>query len=149
MKVRVMAQLARTGKRSVTAAADIRSMLGAPRIGAVLLAIGALLPVGAAFTGLCPMRQGLTYVSTAALASTAAGVALGLNWARMAGRIVSWINVFLFAMLVVPDWDDAMVSGAHRLHTPCGLLAGYFLLCAISLGFNNPSRVKTSLPNPQ
>jgi hypothetical protein len=38
-------------------AVDIRSMLGAPRIGTVLLVIGALLPVGAALTGLCPMRQ--------------------------------------------------------------------------------------------
>ena len=92
-------------------------MFGAPRIGATLLAIGALLTVGATLTDLCPMRPALAYMSTAALALTALGIALAWSWARMAGRIVSWINVFLFAMLVVPDWDDAMVSGAYGLHT--------------------------------
>lgn len=129
--------------------ANIRLMLGAPWIGAVLLAIGVLLLIGVVLTGLCPMRQGLAYVSAAALAITAWGMMLGWNWARMAGRIVSWINVFLFAMLVVPDWDDAMVSGAQGLHTLCGVFAGYFLLCAISLGLSKPSRVKTSLPDLQ
>jgi hypothetical protein len=128
-------------------AANIKLMLGAPRIGAVLLAIGVLLLTGVVFTGLCPMRQGLAYGSASALAITALGLVLDLNWARMAGRIVSWINVFFFAMLVVPDWDDAMVSGAQGLHTLCGVLAGYFLLCAISLGLGKPSRVKTSLPD--
>jgi hypothetical protein len=93
------------------------------------------------------MREGLAYISTAALAITALGMTLGWSWARMVGRIVSWVNVFLFAMLVVPDWDDAMASGAQRLHTLCGVLAGYFLLCAISLGFSNASRVKASLPD--
>ena len=58
---------------------------------------------------------------------------------------MSWINVFLFAMLVVPDWDDAMVSGAQGLHTLCGVLSGYFLLCAISLDLGKPSRVKNLL----
>jgi hypothetical protein len=77
----------------------------------------------------------LAYASTAALIITALGMGLGWAWARMAGRVIAWANVFLFAMLVVPDWDDAMVSGSQGLHIICGLLAAYFLLCAISLGF--------------
>jgi hypothetical protein len=128
-------------------AADIRAMFGAPRIGAVLLAIGALLPVGTVLTGLCPMRYVLAYVSTAALAITALGMALGWGWSRMVGRIVSWINVLLFSMLVVPDWDDAMAGGAQGLHALCGGLAVYFLLCAMSLGFSSASRVKASPPD--
>ena len=73
MRVRVTVLLAKTGKRSVTVAANIKLMLGAPRIGAVLLAIGVLLLTGVVFTGLCPMRQGLAYVSASALAITALG----------------------------------------------------------------------------
>jgi hypothetical protein len=119
----------------------IKAALGTPRAGAALLALGALCPIGALLTGLCPIRESLAYASTAALAITALGMALGWAWARMAGRVITWANVFLFAMLVVPDWDDAMVSGAQGLHTICGVLAAYFLLCAISLGFGrkNPS----------
>jgi hypothetical protein len=53
----------------------------------------------------------------------------------MAGRIVCWVNLVLFAMLVVPDWDDAMTSGSYGLRRLCGVPAAYFLLCAICLGF--------------
>jgi hypothetical protein len=113
---------------------DIRTRLGAPRAGAVLLALGALCAAGGSLTDLCFMRPGLAYASTAALAITALGMLRGWSWARTAGRIVCWVNVVLFAMLVVPDWDDAMTSGSYRLHTLCGVLAAYFLLCAVCLG---------------
>jgi hypothetical protein len=81
------------------------------------------------------MRPGLAYGLTAALAMAALGMLLGWGWARIAGRIVCWVNVFLFAMLVVPDWDDAMFTGSFGLHKLCGVLAAYFLLCAVCLGF--------------
>jgi hypothetical protein len=81
------------------------------------------------------MRPGLAYGLAIALATTALGMLLRWSWARTAGRIVCWVNVFLFAMLVVPDWDDAMVSGSYGLHKLCGVLATYFLLCAVCLGF--------------
>jgi len=81
------------------------------------------------------MRPALAYGSTAALAIAALGMLQGWKWARMAGRIVCWVNVFLFAMLVVPDWEEAEFSGSYGLHRLCGLLAAYFLLCAICLGF--------------
>ena len=117
------------------AAVDIRATLGTPRAGAVLLALGALCAVGASLTDPCSMRPGLAYGSTAALAITALGMLRGWGWARTAGRIVCWVNVVLFAMLVVPDWDDAMTSGSYGLHRLCGVLAAYFLLCAVCLGF--------------
>ena len=116
-------------------AADIRARLGSPRTGAALIAFGALCAIGASLTGPCAMRPGLAYGSTAALAITALGMLRGWSWARTAGRIVCWVNVVLFAMLVVPDWDDAMTSGSYGLHRLCGVLAAYFLLCAICLGF--------------
>jgi hypothetical protein len=97
------------------AAVDIRATLGTPRAGAVLLALGALCAVGASLTDLCSMRPGLAYGSTAALAITALGMLRGWSWARTVGRIVCWVNVVLFAMLVVPDWDDAMTSGSYGL----------------------------------
>jgi len=88
-----------------------------------------------------------TFLARSCVAFTALGMSLGWGWSRMVGRIVSWINVFLFAMLVVPDWDDAMASGAQGLHALWGVLAVYFLLCAMSLGFSSASRVKASLPD--
>jgi hypothetical protein len=124
--------------------AVIKAALGTPCVGAALLAFGALCPIGASLTGICPIRDNLAYASTAALAITALGTFFGWTWARLAGHVVAWANVFLFAMLVVPDWDDAMVSGAQGLHTICGVLAGYFLLCAISLGFGRQRRSSPS-----
>jgi hypothetical protein len=118
-------------------AVDIKAKLGTPRAGAALLASGALCSLGAAFTSLCPMRPALAYGSTAALAITSLGTLLGWGWARMVGRVVCWANVILFAMLVVPDWDDAMTSGSYGPHTLCGVLAAYFLLCAACLGLGS------------
>jgi hypothetical protein len=115
--------------------ADIRALLGAPRAGAVLLALGALCTVGASFTGWCVMRPALAWASTAALAITSMGMFLGWRGMRPIARIVCWAVFVLFALLVVPDWDDAMTSGSYGLHKLCGVLAGYFLLCAICLGF--------------
>ena len=71
-----------------------------------------------------------------ALAITAMGLALGWRWARLAGRVVAWLNVLLFAVLLVPDREDAVLNGTSGLHTICGVLAAYFLLCAICLGFD-------------
>jgi hypothetical protein len=67
---------------------------------------------------------------------TALGIILSWTWARLAGRILSWVNVFLIAMMVVPDWDDAMFYTSFGLHRLCGVLAVYFLLCAIVLGMS-------------
>lgn len=117
-------------------AVDIRAVLGAPRAGAVLLALGALCTVGTLLTDLCPMRPVLAYGSTAALVVTAVGMLLGWSWARLAGRIVCWVDVILFAMLVVPDREPAEFSGSYGYHTLCGVLAVYFLICAICLGFS-------------
>ena len=77
-------------------AVGIRESLAAPGAGAILLALGALIPIGAALTGLCAVRENLAYASTAALAITALGVALSWRWARMVGRVVAWLNVALF-----------------------------------------------------
>ena len=119
-------------------AVPIRAVLGGQRAGVVLLALGALFTLGSSLTGLCPMRPSLAYASTVALAATGLAVLLGWGWgwARTAARVICWINVFLFAMLVVPDWDDAMTSGVYGLHTLCGVLAAYFLVCAVCLGFS-------------
>jgi hypothetical protein len=43
-------------------------------------------------------------------------------------------------MLVVPDWDDAVLTGAQRLHIACGAIAVYFVLCAIGLGFGTKAQ---------
>ena len=101
----------------------------------VLLALGAILPVGSVLTGWCRIQPILAYSSTAILALVALGVGLGWPLARPLGRIAAWLNVFLFAMLVVPDWDDAVHGGPQGLHIACGAIAAYFLLCAIALGF--------------
>jgi hypothetical protein len=132
------------GRSNVREDAVIKAALGTPYVGAALLAFGALCPIGASLTGICPIRESLAYASTAALTVTALGMVFGWTWARLAGRVVAWANVFLFAMLVVPDWDDAMASGAQGLHTVCGVLAAYFLLCAISLGFGRQGRTNPS-----
>ena len=117
-------------------AVEIRAVLGAPRACAVLLALGALCMVGTLLTSLCPMRPVLAYGSTVALVVTAVGMLVGWSWARLVGRIVCWVDVFLFAMLVVPDREDTQLSGSYGYHTPCGVLAAYFLICAICLGFS-------------
>jgi hypothetical protein len=130
-----MVPLARTGRRSAKVAVPIRAVLGGQRGGASLLALGALFTLGLSLTALCPMRPILAYASTIALAATSLGMLLGWSWARTVARIVCWVDVFLFAMLVVPDWDDAMKSGVYGLHTLCGVVAAYFLLCAVALGF--------------
>jgi hypothetical protein len=114
---------------------DVRAALGSPRACAALLALGALCTAGTSLTDLCPMRPVLAYGSTAALVITAVGVLRGWSGARMAARIVCWVGVFLFAMLIVPDREDAEFSGSNGYHTLCGVLAAYFLLCAICLGF--------------
>ena len=134
-KVQATVPRIRTGKSSAREVAVIKAALGTSRAGAALLAFGALCPIGASLTGLCPIRESVAYASTVALGIAALGMALSWTWARMAGRVLTWMNAFLFAMLVVPDWDDAMVSGVQGLHTICGVLAAYFLLCAISLSF--------------
>lgn len=100
-----------------------------------------MIPICAALTGVCAVRENVAYVSGAALAIAALGVALGWGWARMVGRVVAWLNVALFAMLVVPDWDDAMLTGSQGLHLGCGVVAAYFLLCAIGLGFRRDGLV--------
>lgn len=117
-------------------APNIRAVLGGQRAGAVMLAVGALFALGSSLTALCPMRPSLAYASTVALAVTSAGMLLGWPWVRPAARIVCWVEVVLFAMLVVPDWDDAMTSGVYGLHSLCGVLAAYFLVCAVCLGFS-------------
>jgi hypothetical protein len=81
------------------------------------------------------MRPALAWALTATLAVTSVGMFLGWRGVRPVARVVCWAVFVLFALLVVPDWDDAMTSGAYGLHKLCGVLAGYFLLCAIYLGF--------------
>jgi hypothetical protein len=114
---------------------DVRAALGSPRVCSALLALGALCTVGASLTDLCLMRPVLAYGLTAALVIAAVGVLRGWRGARMAAQIACWVGVFLFAMLIVPDREDAEFSGSYGYHTVCGVLAGYFLLCAICLGF--------------
>ena len=126
-------------------AVPIRAVLGGQRGGATLLALGALFTLGSSLTALCPMRPSLAYTLTVALAAMSLGMLLGWSWARMLARIVCWVNVFLFAMLVVPDWDDAMKSGLYGLHTLCGVLAAYFLLCAAALGFGGRRSAAASI----
>ena len=116
-------------------AVEIRAKLGSPRVGAVLLAFGALCYVGASWTDQCSMRPALAYGLTTALATAALGMLPGWKWARMTGRIVCWVIFILFAMLLVPDWEEAEFSGSYGLHTLCGALATYFLVCAVCLGF--------------
>lgn len=129
--------------------ANIRAVLGAPKTGAFLLAVGALLTVGASLSGLCPIRLELGYVLTSGLAVLALCTSLSGGWARMAGRIFSWICVVIFSFLLVPDLEDVMINPGQGLSILCGVLAAYFLLCAIALGFKNSSRIKASLPDPQ
>ena len=114
---------------------DIRARLVTPQSGAAALALGVLLLVGTCVTGVCQMQDGLAYALIAALSACAVGTLVGWKWARMAGRIVSWVGVALFAMMIVPDWDDAVLHDAYGLHRICGGLAIYFVLCAIVLGF--------------
>jgi hypothetical protein len=132
MKVQPMAPRISTGKSS--AIMEIKQVLESNRASVFLLAIGSLCPVGASIFGVCPIQPSVAYVSTALLVLAAVGVGYGWPWARMFGRIVVWLNIVLFAMLVVPDWDDAVLTGSQRLHVECGVIAGYFLLCAIDLG---------------
>jgi len=129
-----MAPLARIGSSSVKAA-NISAALGTPRVGIVLLALGALCTAGSAVTGVCRIQPSIAYGSTAVLALAALGIGLGWTWARKLGRVAAWLNVFLFAMLVVPDWDDAVLTDVQGLHIGCGAIAVYFVLCAIGLGF--------------
>jgi hypothetical protein len=125
-------------KRSARVTVDVRAALGSPRICGALLALGALCTAGTSLTDLCPMRPVLAYGSTAVLVATAVGVLRGWPGARMAARIACWLGVFLFAMLIVPDREDAEFTGSYGYHTLCGVLAGYFLLCAICMGFAPP-----------
>jgi hypothetical protein len=89
---------------------------------------------------MCRIQPGIAYGSTAMLALAALGIGLGWTWARQLGRVAAWLNVFLFAMLVVPDWDDAVLTGAQGLHIACGAIAVYFVLCAIGLGFGTKAQ---------
>jgi hypothetical protein len=146
-KGQVMAPPRRTGKSSAKAV-DIRATLGAPRVCAVLLAFGALCTLGTSLTGLCAVRPILAYGSAAALVISAVGMLLGWSPARMVARIVCWLDIFLFAMLVVPDREDAVFSGSYGYHTFCGVLAVYFLLCAICLRFSR-HRISAATVSPQ
>lgn len=105
---------------------DIRGTVSAPRVSAALLAFGTLCTLGTSLTDLCPVRSILAYGSAAALVISAVGMLLGWSSARMAARIVCWLDIFLFAMLVVPDREAAVFSGSYGYHTFCGVLAVYF-----------------------
>lgn len=89
---------------------------------------------------MCGVQPGVAYGSTAVLALAALGIGLGWTWARQFGRIAAWLNVLLFAMLIVPDREDAVLTGVEGLHVVCGVIAVYFLLCAIVLGFGVKAR---------
>ena len=102
---------------------DARAVLGSPRVCGALLALGALCTVGTSLVNLCPMRPALANGSTAVLAITAVGVLRGWRGARLAARIACWVGVFLFAMLIVPDREDAEFTGSYGYHTLCGVLA--------------------------
>jgi hypothetical protein len=115
-------------------AARASSPLGTPRGGIALLLLGALLVAGAVLTGMCRVQPAIAYGSVAALGLASLGIGLGWRWSRLFGRVVAWLNVFLFAMLVVPDWDDAVLTDQQGLHYACGAIALYFLVCAIGLG---------------
>lgn len=43
----------------------------------------------------------------------------------------------MFALLVVPDRDDATNEGVYDFHVVCGVMAAYFLLSAIVLGLRS------------
>ena len=131
---RVMVPPARTGKSSARAAVNVRSTLASPRVGIALLIVGGLCLLSSVLTGLCRVQPVLAYLSAGMLMIAALGIGIGWPWARMLGRVIAWLNVFLLAMLVVPDWDDAVLTGSQGLHIVCGMLAVYFLLCAITLG---------------
>jgi hypothetical protein len=45
------------------------------------------------------------------------------------------LNVLLFAILIVPDREDAALTDMQGLHVACGAIAVYFAICAIGLGF--------------
>lgn len=110
------------------------SVFAKPRLSAALLPLGALFLVGAQLTGMCELRAWLVYTLVVALAVAAVGILVDKQWARMLGRIVCWVTVFLFAMMIVPDWDDAMFRDSYELHGGCALIAAYFLLGATLLG---------------
>jgi hypothetical protein len=119
------------------------SPLGSARSGITLLLVGALLVAGAVLTGMCRVRPAIAYGSVAALGLASLGIGLGWGWSRLFGRVVAWLNVFLFAMLVVPDWDDGVLTDKQGLHYACGAIALYFLVCAIGLGFKPKMRGAT------
>jgi hypothetical protein len=90
------------------------------------------------------MRPALAYGSNIAMAIAVFGMLRDWTWARITGRVLCWINVFLFAMLVVPDWDEAEFTASYGLHYWCGVLAAYFLLVAICLGFGRGGKSVTA-----
>jgi hypothetical protein len=108
--------------------------MGVSMGGVVSLVVGAALVIGSALTGMCRVQPTIAYGSAAVLLLAALGTGLGWSWTRLIGRIAAWLNVLLFAMLVVPDWDDAAITGKQALHFSCAAIALYFVLCAVVLG---------------
>jgi hypothetical protein len=109
--------------------------MGAPVASIASLVLGAAIVVGSALAGMCRVQPTIAYGSAAVLLLAALGIGLGRGWARLVGRIAAWLNVLLFALLVVPDWDDAALTGKQALHFGCAAIALYFVLCAVVLGF--------------
>jgi hypothetical protein len=91
------------------------------------------------------MRGALAYPLTAALLIAAVAILLGWKWGRIAGRIASWFAVAIYAMLIVPDWDDAVLTDQQALNWGCAWIAVYYLLCAIVLGFGAKGRNRASV----
>jgi membrane-bound ClpP family serine protease len=125
------------GRNSVSTAASISATLSTPRVGIVLLVLGALCIIVSTLTGMCRVQPSIAYGSAAVLALTALGIGIGWMWARQLGRVIAWLNVFVFAMLIVPDREDAVLTDFQGLHVACGVIAAYFVLCAVILGLRS------------
>ena len=89
-------------------------MIENSRAGFTLLALATLVPVATTFIHSCRIQPSVAYVSTGILALATLGFCLGWTWARILGRTAAWVNCLLFALLIVPDWDDAVLHGPHE-----------------------------------
>ena len=66
-------------------------------------------------------------------------ITLRKYWALMPARVVLWALLFISAMMIVPDWDDALRFGDPGLKWRFGFFAGYLLICIVLIGRVRPT----------
>ena len=107
-----------------------------------MLLFGVLFTYIASAAGFYEISKEILYSLLAMLLIAAVGLLARQNWAKTVAIVVSWLNVLIFAVLVVPDRDEAMLGNLVGLNVTCGLLAAYFVVCAILIRRNVKTKVE-------